>query len=78
MRSSIPPEGVRLDEAMELGSGWTLTWRSTTPQQVYAKGDSSISFSWRPSGNRWSIWAEERIFSRSTLNGLCMQDWSLT
>ena len=78
MRSSIPPEGIQLDEAMELGSGWTLTWRSATPQQVYAKGDSSIAFSWRPSGNRWSVWAEERIFSRSTLNGLCMQDWSLT
>ncbi len=78
LRPAVPPAGISLGVPLELGSGWTLTWNSAAPQQVYAKGDSSIALTWAPAGNRWSVVAEERTFPRHSLNGLCLLDWSYT
>lgn len=74
----VPPRNAVPNQPLELGSGWTLTWSSTAPQQVYAKGDSSIALTWAPTGNQWSVRAEERSFPRTTQNGLCVHDWSYT
>lgn len=78
VRPNIPPAGAALNQPLELGSGWTLTWSASAPQQVYQTADSSIAFTWAPAGNQWSIVAEERSFRRETLNGLCLHDWSYT
>lgn len=78
LRPQIPPQGAPLNQPIELQSGWTLTWSTRAPQQVYAKGDSSIAFTWGPCGTQWSVRAEERSFARQTMNGLCVQDWSFT
>ncbi|MDP5015427.1 MAG: T9SS type A sorting domain-containing protein [Schleiferiaceae bacterium] len=78
LRAAVPPAGIPLDQPLELGHGWTLTWSASIPQQTYAKGDSSIALTWAAAGNQWSVVAEERSFPRQTLNGLCMHDWSFT
>lgn len=78
LRPQIPPQGAPLNQPIELQSGWTLTWSTRAPQQVYAKGDSSIAFTWGACGTQWSVRAEERSFGRQTMNGLCVQDWSFT
>ena len=78
IRPQVPPPGAPLDLPLELQGGWTLTWSRRAPQQVYAKGDSSIAFTWGPCGSQWSVRAEERRFRRETMNGLCLEDWSYT
>jgi hypothetical protein len=76
MRAQVPPQGAPLGQPIELGSGWTLTWSSSAPQQVYAKGDSSIAFTWGRCGSHWSVRAEERRYPRTAQNGICLEDWS--
>lgn len=71
-------QGAPLGQPLELGSGWTLTWNASAPQQVYAKGDSSIAFTWGRCGTQWSVRAEERNFPRTAQNGICLHDWSYT
>ncbi|MEY2650246.1 MAG: hypothetical protein ACO27L_00425 [Schleiferiaceae bacterium] len=78
MRAQVPPQGAPLGQPLELGSGWTLTWNASAPQQVYAKGDSSIAFTWGRCGTQWSVRAEERNFPRTAQNGICLHDWSYT